>query len=98
MGWHCSILWLFHNPNQHDVSPILYIVFWFLFLPKAALRRHHLPAWLIYPLVYLSIVLIRGAIFKWYPYPFLEADKLGYPQMFMNVIMLLVQDKRVESL
>ena len=74
----------------HDVSPILYIVFWFLFVPKAALRWHHLPAWLIYPLVYLSIVLIRGAIFKWYPYPFVEADKLGYPQVFMNVIMLCI--------
>ncbi|XHX77509.1 MAG: Pr6Pr family membrane protein [Stenomitos frigidus ULC029] len=74
----------------HDVSPILYIVFWFLFVPKAALRWRHLPTWLIYPLVYLIVALIRGAIFKWYPYPFLEVDQLGYPQVFLNVVMLFV--------
>ena len=72
----------------HDVSPILYIVFWFLFVPKAALRWRNLPAWLIYPLVYLIVTLICGAIFKWYPYPFLEVDKLGYSQVFLNAVML----------
>ncbi|GAP94581.1 Pr6Pr family membrane protein [Leptolyngbya sp. NIES-2104] len=74
----------------HDVSPILYVVFWFLFVPKAALQWRDLPKWLIYPLVYLVVALIRGAIFNWYPYPFLEANKLGYPQVFLNVVMLFV--------
>ena len=72
----------------HDVSPILYIVFWVLFVPKAALQWRNLPAWLIYPLAYLIVTLISGAIFKWYPYPFLEVDKLGYPQVFLNAVML----------
>ena len=72
----------------HDVSPILYTVFWILFVPKAALQWRNLPAWLIYPLAYLIVTLISGAIFKWYPYPFLEVDKLGYPQVFLNTAML----------
>jgi len=74
----------------HDVSPILYVVFWFLFVPKATVHWRNLPAWLIYPLGYVIFALIRGAIFKWYPYPFLEADKLGYPQVLLNVVMLFV--------
>lgn len=74
----------------HDVSPILYGIFWFLFVPKATLRWRNLPAWLIYPLAYLIAALIRGAIFNWYPYPFLEVDKLGYPQVLLNVVMLFV--------
>ncbi|BAU13522.1 hypothetical protein LEP3755_40620 [Leptolyngbya sp. NIES-3755] len=74
----------------HDVSPILYVVFWFLFVPKGTLQWRNLPSWLIYPLGYLIVALIRGAIFRWYPYPFLEADKLGYPQVLLNVVMLFV--------
>lgn len=74
----------------HDVSPVMYVVFWVLFVPKSTLRWRNLPAWLIYPLGYLIAALIRGAIFKWYPYPFLEVDKLRYPQVFLNVVMLFI--------
>ncbi|MBD1842399.1 Pr6Pr family membrane protein [Cyanobacteria bacterium FACHB-63] len=74
----------------HDVSPIVYVVFWLLFVPKSALHWRNLPPWLIYPLAYLVVALSRGAIFKWYPYPFLEVDKLGYPQVFLNAAMLFI--------
>lgn len=74
----------------HDVSPIVYVVFWFLFVPKSTLHWRNLPVWLIYPLVYLIVALIRGAIFNWYPYPFLEADKLGYAQVLINSAMLFI--------
>ncbi len=74
----------------HDVTPILYVVFWFLFVPKSIVQWRNLPAWLIYPLVYVIVALVRGAIFNWYPYPFLEVSKLGYPQVFLNVAMLFI--------
>jgi hypothetical protein len=74
----------------HDLNPILYVLFWLLFVPKATLKWSNLPPWLIYPLVYVTVALIRGAIFKWYPYPFLAVDKLGYPQVLLNVGMLFV--------
>lgn len=74
----------------HYVDPILYVLFWFLFVPKATIRWGNLPPWLIYPLVYVIVALIRGAIFSWYPYPFLAANKLGYPQVLLNVAMLFV--------
>jgi hypothetical protein len=74
----------------HDFTPIVYVVFWFAFVPKGTLRWRDLLAWLIYPLVYLMVALIRGAIFNWYPYPFLEANKLGYPQVLFNIAMLFV--------
>lgn len=72
----------------HDFSPIAYVGFWFLFVPKSTLRWRNLPVWLIYPLVYLFVALIRGAIFNWYPYPFLEVGKLGYERVFFNVVMI----------
>ena len=74
----------------HDITPILYVVFWFLFVPKSTLQWRNLPAWLIYPLVYVIVALIRGAIFNWYPYPFLEVSKLGYPQVLLTTAMLAV--------
>ncbi len=68
----------------------MYVVFWFMFVPKSTLRWRSLLTWLIYPLVYAIVALIKGAIFNWYPYPFLEVGKLGYPQVFLNVAMLFV--------
>ena len=72
----------------HDVNPILYIVFWFLFVPKSTVQWRNLPAWLIYPLVYIVFVLVQGAISNWYPYPFLEVGKFGYPQVLLTTAIL----------
>ena len=72
----------------HDVNPILYIVFWFLFVPKSTVQWRNLPAWLIYPLVYIIVILVQGAIFNWYPYPFLEVSKFGYPQVLLTTVIL----------
>jgi hypothetical protein len=68
----------------HDVIPIAYLLFWVAFVPKTTLRWQHLLLWLVYPLVYLVLALIRGGLSSWYPYPFLNAAKLGYPFVFLN--------------
>ena len=72
----------------HDVNPILYVVFWFLFVPKSTVQWRNLPAWLIFPLVYMTVILVQGAISNWYPYPFLEVGKFGYPQVLLTVAIL----------
>ena len=72
----------------HDINPILYVVFWFLFVPKSTVQWRNLPAWLIYPFVYIVFVLVQGAISNWYPYPFLEVGKLGYPQVLLTTVIL----------
>lgn len=82
----------------HDFTPIAYVLFWFLFVPKSDLRWRDLRSWLVYPLVYLTIALLRGTVFGWYPYPFLEASNLGYVQVFLNIAMLLIGFLVVSSL
>lgn len=72
----------------HDFSPLAYLAFWLAFVPKSKLRWSDLPAWLIYPLGYCLFTLARGAIFNWYPYPFIDAAELGYPQVFLNILIL----------
>ena len=46
--------------------------------------------WLIYPLVYLCFALNRGALTSRYPYPFIDAGKLGYASALANTAALLV--------
>jgi len=57
---------------------------------EAALARSgtltfsELPKTLVYPVAYLLHVLLRAVVGE-YPYPVLEADRLGYGQVAINV-------------
>jgi hypothetical protein len=69
---------------QHDVMPLLYIVYWWRYVPKGTLRLGHIGLWVIYPLVYFAYLLLRGDLLAAYPYPFIDVANLGYPQVFIN--------------
>jgi hypothetical protein len=45
---------------------------------------------LLPPSIYLVYVLIRGALVGEYPYPILEADRIGYAMVALNVLIVLV--------
>ncbi|HUR66460.1 MAG TPA: Pr6Pr family membrane protein [Chitinophagaceae bacterium] len=68
----------------HVAIPLLYVVFWYFFVPKGILKWKHLLPWLIFPLLYLVYSLARGALTGWYPYPFLNADQTGYSKVALN--------------
>ncbi|WHS59282.1 Pr6Pr family membrane protein [Pseudomonas sp. G2-4] len=68
----------------HDVMPLLYLVYWWLHVPKGTLRLGHIGLWVIYPLVYFAWLLLRGELLAAYPYPFIDVATLGYPQVFIN--------------
>jgi hypothetical protein len=68
----------------HDVVPLLYLVYWWIWVPKGTLRLRHVGLWVIYPLVYFGYVLLRGSELAAYPYPFIDVANLGYPQVFIN--------------
>lgn len=65
------------NILLHTVTPVLALLDWFLL--RAERPRYGWALWwLVYPLVYLAFVLIRGAIDGQYPYPFLDVHANGY--------------------
>lgn len=68
----------------HDVMPILFLLYWWLCVPKGALRLKHIGLWVLYPLVYFTYALLRGHSLGVYPYPFIDVARLGYPQVFIN--------------
>jgi hypothetical protein len=73
----------------HDAVPLLFVLFWFLFVPKQALRWGDPVRWLIYPLAYLVYVLLRGVLLTHYPYYFIDVRALGLPIVLLNAAMLV---------
>jgi hypothetical protein len=74
----------------HDVVPLLFVSGWLFLFRKARLPWRDVLLWLVYPLAYLCCALTRGALTGRYPYPFIDAGKLGYSSTLGNVAVLLV--------
>jgi hypothetical protein len=87
--WHPEGWQFLADELMHDVMPLLFLVYWGFCVPKGTLRVRHIGRWVIYPLVYFAYLLLRGHELAVYPYPFIDVDKLGYPQVFLNAAGLL---------
>jgi hypothetical protein len=76
---------LFFDRLLHYVQPPAFVLFWLLFVPKGTLSLRDVPAFLVFPLLYGAWTLIHGPFANWYPYPFIDVTKLGYPHVLMNI-------------
>ena len=74
----------------HVVMPALFLLYWWLAVPKATLRWPQVMVWQLYPAAYFAYVLIRGAVNHWYPYPFLDVGTLGYLRALINACAVLM--------
>jgi len=74
----------------HTAIPLLFILFWVIWVPKKQLQWHYIPAWLIYPAIYSLYIFIRGAFSNYYPYPFMDVATLGYTKVIINSGLLLI--------
>ncbi|QXI27544.1 Pr6Pr family membrane protein [Pseudomonas vanderleydeniana] len=88
--WHPQGFQWLADELLHDVMPLLFVVYWWRCVPKGDLRFSQVLPWLIYPLVYFAYVLLRGHLIGAYPYPFVDVDRLGYPQVFINAGRILL--------
>ena len=68
----------------HSVIPGLFLIYWLIFILKDQLQWKDVWPWLIYPLVYITFILIRGSVSGYYPYPFIDMDKLGVQKTLIN--------------
>ncbi|WP_397451632.1 Pr6Pr family membrane protein [Pseudomonas sp. NA-150] len=68
----------------HDVVPVLFALYWWLYVPKGLLRLKHVLLWILYPVVYFAYILLRGNLIGDYLYYFIDAGTLGYPQALIN--------------
>ncbi|MGO4701693.1 Pr6Pr family membrane protein [Dyella sp. 2RAB6] len=88
--WHPQGWQLFADATLHDVMPLAFLAYWWFAVPKTAVSRRQIPAWLGYPAAYFAYALARGAVNHWYPYPFLDVTSLGYLQVVVNALLVLL--------
>ncbi len=78
------------NAVLHYIFPVVMVADWLIDAPKAAIAIKRALAWLSFPLAYAAYSLIRGAITGWYPYPFLNTDKIGYGSVAINCVVVAI--------
>lgn len=83
-----GLQWLADTALHYGV-PILYLAWWLVFVPHGALRLRHLVRWLAFPLGYLAYANARGQLTGEWPYPFLDMQALGLPQVARNALLVL---------
>ncbi|MEO6933192.1 MAG: Pr6Pr family membrane protein [Chitinophagaceae bacterium] len=74
----------------HVITPAAYYLYWLVFIPKGSLVWKDAMSWLWFPVAYLVYSMVRGPIVGWYPYPFLHAEKLGYPTVMVNILAMIL--------
>ena len=87
--WNPQGLQLLVDELLHSVIPVMFFLFWLLYVPKNRLSFKNLWGWLLYPFIYLAAILVRGAVSGFYPYPFLDVNDKGYLKIFINIFVLL---------
>ena len=73
----------------HYVSPWMALVGWLLFGPRPRIGWSTVALSLIWPAVWLAYTFVHGALSGWYPYPFLNVAKIGYPAALANTVAVL---------
>jgi hypothetical protein len=96
--WHPTGLQRLVDELLHSVMPLYFLIYWFIVLPPKAVHWRQQFSWLIYPLVYLIFILLRGAVSNYYPYPFVDVMQLGYNQVLINCAALLLVFSGISAL
>lgn len=76
---------------MHAVMPIIVVLGWIFYPAKLKTNYKTSLKWLIFPLLFVIYTLIRGPIVGWYPYPFLNPEKVGgYGGVALYVLFILI--------
>lgn len=76
--------------SVHYVVPIMTILGWLLFGPRPRIDEQTLIWSLTWPAAYIVYTLAHGAASDWYPYPFIDAAKIGYATTVRNGLGMIV--------
>ncbi len=74
----------------HKIFPVIIVLDWILDPPTTRIGVRAVPIWLVYPLVWTALTMVRGALDDWYPYPFLDPADGGYGRVVITAIAITV--------
>lgn len=70
----------------HSFLPLWFGLYWVVQAPKTQISWKHIPGGLVYPLLYLGYIMLRGSFADWYPYPFVNVTELGAGPVALNCL------------
>lgn len=73
---------------NHKVTPVLVGLYWLLVAKKGKLDWNDPVKWALLPLAYFAYGIWRGKTEGKYAYPFMNLDKLGWPQTLINAAVM----------
>ena len=73
----------------HKFFPVIVVLDWLIDPPTVRLPWRTALVWLAYPLVWVTLTLVRGALDDWYPYPFLDPANGGYSSVAVYFVTIL---------
>ena len=73
--------WFLLRPLLHLAVPVLASVGWLVFGPRPAMTWPTSRAATVWPLAWLVVILVQGALTGWYPYPFLDHREHDWPHV-----------------
>lgn len=74
----------------HKIFPVIVVLDWILEPPAARMGAREILPWLVFPLAWTVLTVVRGALDGWYPYPFLDPANGGYGQVAVVVVGVLI--------
>jgi hypothetical protein len=78
------------NLGFHYIAPWWALLGWLLFGPRPRIDRRTLWRALAWPAAWIAWTLAHGAATGWYPYPFTDVTKIGYPAALRNLFLVVV--------
>lgn len=88
--WDPKGLQLIVDNGLHTATPLLTLLYWFFYVSVKNIRWQQTLRWLIYPVLYLAYVLLRGSFSNFYPYFFINVSNLGYQIALQNAGLVTV--------
>lgn len=74
----------------HKLFPVILVLDWIVDPPATRLTSRDMLIWLIYPIAWTLLTIVRGAADGWYPYPFLDPANGGYGQVAVTVVAVTI--------
>ncbi|WP_052257441.1 Pr6Pr family membrane protein [Kaistella jeonii] len=88
--WHPTGLQMIVDELLHTLIPLFMLGYWLLNVQKENLQMKSIFKWLLYPVVYLILVMTRGYFSHYYPYPFINRDQIGVEKVLVNSLFILI--------
>ncbi len=84
--WDPQGLQLLADNLLHTITPLLTLIYWFVYVPTKEISWKQTVTWMLYPFCYLIYVMILGSFSNFYPYFFINAATLGYAEAILNSV------------